>query len=88
MGQYLRIWVLKVNEHFTGYVNPLLAYGENRAIQDAAEAGANGFVMVDLPPEEAISFREKCRRAKCVLIFLQTCSSLILSALTVYLMFP
>jgi len=46
----------------TGYYNPLLAYGEDKAIQDAAEAGANGFIMVDLPPEEAISFREKCRK--------------------------
>ncbi|TFY57007.1 hypothetical protein EVJ58_g7291 [Rhodofomes roseus] len=43
-----------------GYCNPLLAYGEDKAIQDAAEAGANGFIMVDLPPEEAITFREKC----------------------------
>lgn len=49
-----------------GYYNPLLAYGEDKAIQDAAEAGANGFIMVDLPPEEAITFREKCTKAKCV----------------------
>jgi len=43
-----------------------LAYGEDKAIQDAAEAGANGFIMVDLPPEEAVTFMEKCRKAKCV----------------------
>ncbi|KAH9996856.1 bifunctional tryptophan synthase TRP1 [Russula vinacea] len=43
-----------------GYYNPLLAYGEQKAIQDAFEAGANGFIVVDLPPEEAVSFREKC----------------------------
>ncbi|KAJ7709645.1 tryptophan synthetase [Mycena rosella] len=43
-----------------GYYNPLLAYGEEKSVQDAAEAGANGFIMVDLPPEEAIGFREKC----------------------------
>ncbi|KAG6909634.1 bifunctional tryptophan synthase trp1 [Tephrocybe rancida] len=49
-----------------GYYNPLLAYGEDKAIQDAAEAGASGFIMVDLPPEEAITFREKCRNAKSV----------------------
>lgn len=41
-----------------------MAYGEDKAIQDAAEAGANGFIMVDLPPEEAISFREKCTKSK------------------------
>lgn len=50
----------------TGYYNPLLAYGEEKSIQDAAEAGANGFIMVDLPPEEAIGFREKCNKSKCV----------------------
>lgn len=44
----------------------MIAYGEEKAIQDAREAGANGFIMVDLPPEEAISFREKCQRAEYV----------------------
>ena len=44
----------------TGYFNPTLAYGEQRAIEDARKAGANGFIMVDLPPEEAIKFRELC----------------------------
>jgi tryptophan synthase len=44
----------------------LLAYGEDKAIQDAAEAGANGFIMVDLPPEEAIAFRQKCAASKYV----------------------
>ncbi|KAI6020268.1 tryptophan synthase beta subunit-like PLP-dependent enzyme [Pisolithus microcarpus] len=43
-----------------GYYNPILAYGEDKAVQDAREAGANGFIMVDLPPEEALGFREKC----------------------------
>ncbi|KAI0311603.1 tryptophan synthase beta subunit-like PLP-dependent enzyme [Amylostereum chailletii] len=46
-----------------GYYNPLLAYGEEKAIQDAFEAGANGFIVVDLPPEEAVVFREKCTKA-------------------------
>ncbi|KAF8727611.1 hypothetical protein AX14_007220 [Amanita brunnescens Koide BX004] len=43
-----------------GYYNPLSAYGEEKAIQDARESGANGFIVVDLPPEEAITFRDKC----------------------------
>lgn len=50
----------------SGYYNPMLAYGEDKAIQDAFEAGANGFIMVDLPPEEALTFREKCKKAKYV----------------------
>ena len=32
----------------------------SKAIQDAKEAGANGFIMVDVPPEEAIKFRGFC----------------------------
>lgn len=44
-----------------GYYNPILAYGEENAVRDAKEAGANGFIMVDLPPEEAIRFRGLCR---------------------------
>lgn len=47
-----------------GYYNPILAYGEDKAIRDAAEVGANGFIMVDLPPEEALTFREKCAKAQ------------------------
>jgi len=36
-----------------GYVNPILAYGEASYVQDAAKAGADGFIVPDLPPEEA-----------------------------------
>lgn len=46
---------------FMGYYNPLLAYGERRAIADAAAAGADGFIVVDLPPEEGESFIAACR---------------------------
>ncbi|KAH7918207.1 tryptophan synthase [Leucogyrophana mollusca] len=47
-----------------GYYNPILAYGEDRAIEEARAAGANGFIMVDLPPEEAGNFRQKCAHAR------------------------
>jgi tryptophan synthase alpha chain len=36
-----------------GYVNPLLAYGLDRFVEEASQAGANGFIVPDLPPEEA-----------------------------------
>ena len=45
-----------------GYDNPLLAYGEARAAADAAAAGADGFIVVDLPPDEAGTFRAACAR--------------------------
>ncbi|KAJ4286574.1 anthranilate synthase / indole-3-glycerol phosphate synthase [Collariella sp. IMI 366227] len=43
-----------------GYYNPLLSYGEERLMKDCREAGVNGFIIVDLPPEEAVSFRRLC----------------------------
>lgn len=43
-----------------GYYNPLMAHGEAKAVTDAKEAGANGFIVVDLPPEEAVDFRGEC----------------------------
>lgn len=43
-----------------GYYNPLLSYGEERLLTDCKEAGVNGFIVVDLPPEEAVSFRKLC----------------------------
>ncbi|KAI5295444.1 tryptophan synthetase [Ascosphaera acerosa] len=44
-----------------GYYNPLLQYGEAQMLKDAKAAGVNGFIMVDLPPEEALRFRNHCR---------------------------
>lgn len=35
-----------------GYFNPLLAYGVEKFCNDAAKAGANGLLIVDIPPEE------------------------------------
>lgn len=43
-----------------GYYNPLLAYGEEALLRDCKEAGINGFIVCDLPPEEAVSFRKFC----------------------------
>ncbi|CAN3354012.1 hypothetical protein DICA4_B01684 [Diutina catenulata] len=45
-----------------GYYNPILKYGEEQLVKDAAEAGANAFILVDLPPEDAIKFRGLCAR--------------------------
>jgi tryptophan synthase alpha chain len=35
-----------------GYYNPIHAYGTARFVKDAAEAGVDGLIVVDLPPEE------------------------------------
>jgi tryptophan synthase alpha chain len=39
-----------------GYYNPMLAYGLEKFIHDAREAGADGFIIPDLPMEEAEEF--------------------------------
>ncbi len=36
-----------------GYYNPMLAYGLEKFVRDAIEAGIDGFIIPDLPPEEA-----------------------------------
>ncbi|KAI0112328.1 tryptophan synthetase [Hypoxylon sp. NC0597] len=45
-----------------GYYNPLLSYGEDELLRDCKAAGINGFIVCDLPPEEAISFRKLCSK--------------------------
>ena len=36
-----------------GYLNPILSYGPDRFCTDAAQAGVDGLIVVDLPSEEA-----------------------------------
>ena len=43
-----------------GYYNPFLIYGEEKLIKDCQESGVSGFIIVDLPPEEAVRFRDLC----------------------------
>ena len=39
-----------------GYYNPMLAYGLEKFVSDAQSAGADGFIIPDLPPEESEEF--------------------------------
>lgn len=41
-----------------GYYNPIFRYGVDAIARDAAAAGADGFLCVDVPPEEAGPLRE------------------------------
>ena len=54
---------LRVPVLFMGYCNPLWSYGAEKILKDAKEAGVNGFILVDLPPEEAVRFRKLCTKA-------------------------
>ncbi|GBD10945.1 Tryptophan synthase alpha chain [bacterium HR23] len=51
-----------------GYYNPLLAYGLERCVRDSAQAGVDGFIVADLPPEEAGPLREACQASRLALV--------------------
>jgi tryptophan synthase len=43
-----------------GYYNPFLQYGIDKLCQDTKAAGADGFIVVDLPPEEGVDLNQAC----------------------------
>jgi tryptophan synthase alpha chain len=58
-----------------GYYNPIFRYGVERFAQDAARAGVDGVLVVDLPPEEVDELYPYIRRAGLHFIFLLTPTS-------------
>jgi tryptophan synthase alpha chain len=52
-----------------GYINPIMAYGLEHFVDDAAAAGADGFIVPDLPPEEADELDRMCRARGLGLIY-------------------
>jgi tryptophan synthase alpha chain len=60
-----------------GYYNPVFYYGIERFVTDAVEAGVDGVILVDLPPEEADAegFSALARKAGLDCIFLLTPTS-------------
>ena len=53
-----------------GYYNPILAYGIDEFARDAAGAGVDGLIGVDLPPEEAARVQAACADRGLDLIYL------------------
>jgi tryptophan synthase alpha chain len=53
-----------------GYYNPILQYGVARYVREALAAGADGFLIPDLPPEEAGELDALCRELDAGLIYL------------------
>lgn len=51
---------LKVPVVLMGYYNPFLVFGETKLMDACATAGVDGFIIVDLPQEEALNFRNQC----------------------------
>ena len=53
-----------------GYFNPVLAYGVGRFVQAAADAGVDGLIIVDLPPQEATELEVPARVAGLHMVYL------------------
>ncbi|CAG8448783.1 12852_t:CDS:10 [Dentiscutata erythropus] len=51
---------LKAPVLFMGYYNPMLIYGEEKLVEKCKKNEVNGFIVVDLPPEESDHLREIC----------------------------
>jgi tryptophan synthase alpha chain len=58
-----------------GYLNPIHAYGYERFCIDAAEAGVDGLLVVDMPPEESEELLRFARTSDLDIIFLLTPTS-------------
>jgi tryptophan synthase alpha chain len=53
-----------------GYLNPILAYGADRFLDEAADAGVDGLIVPDLPMEEGVEFRSSAlKRGLSVVLF-------------------
>jgi len=53
-----------------GYINPILAFGIKSFVVEAADAGADGFIVPDLPIEEAEEMEAECCARGCALIYM------------------
>lgn len=51
---------LKVPLVMMGYYNNFLQHGTDRTCSDAKAKGVDGFIIVDMPPEQADDFHSKC----------------------------
>jgi tryptophan synthase alpha chain len=58
-----------------GYLNPIHAYGYENFARDAAAAGVDGLLIVDMPPEESDQLLSFANRYELNIIFLLTPTS-------------
>ncbi len=66
----MREWEMDTPVIIMGYYNPIYRYGPEEFAKAAAEAGVDGLIVVDLPPEEAEELNQHLRANNIHLIFL------------------
>jgi tryptophan synthase alpha chain len=70
MAKRLRDQGVEIPLILMGYVNPMLAYGVEKLAEDSAAHGVDGFIVPDLPAEEAGEIAAALRAQGVDLIFL------------------
>lgn len=70
MAQSLRGYGITTPFILMGYINPILAYGQERFCRACAGAGIDGLIVPDLPPEEGDVLENACRQNGLALIYL------------------
>jgi tryptophan synthase alpha chain len=68
MVQILRQQGVETPVMLMGYYNPMLAYGLEKFVAAAAAVGADGFIVPDLPPEEAAELEALAQQQGLVLV--------------------
>ena len=66
----MREWEMDTPIILMGYYNPIYRYGPEEFAKAAAEAGVDGMIVVDLPPEEAEELNQHLRANNIHMIFL------------------
>ncbi len=69
MAAQLRAEGITVPFLLMGYLNPFLAFGLENLVSAAAHAEIDGFIIPDLPPEEAGELDALCRRENLALVY-------------------
>jgi tryptophan synthase alpha chain len=70
MARELRQRGVTVPFIFMGYCNPILAFGEAAFCRACCEAGVDGLIVPDLPPEEGGTLEQACRQYNLALVYL------------------
>jgi tryptophan synthase alpha chain len=73
LSQFLiRLGELKIPRPLVlmSYLNPLLAYGRDKLLDDARSAGIRGMIVPDLPPEEAGEWLTASKEKQIDMVFL------------------
>jgi len=53
-----------------GYINPVYRYGVQAFCRDAVQAGVDGLILADLPPEESQALAEAAQAADLAMVYL------------------